>query len=253
MADGDQDPDDELDLDVDPPAEADLEDVGLDSDEQDETPEDPPDETPAAAQPKDQPAQDEPRQPSRRDRRIATLTREVQERDRRLAETNRRIDDLIARQAQPQHQGETPEQRAQRFAIMTPDERIAETLRESEQRHNATLSQMQMQMLDTADRTSFQTKAAVDPLYAKWGPKVEGKLAELRAKGNNVEREVLLKFLIGEAALERRGSKEGRQEVRQAARRVQSQRTRPGNSGGDTQAQRRQTTSLERRLENEAI
>lgn len=251
MADGDQDPDDELDLEIDPPAEADLEDEPGDPVDEPEPSEVEPEDQPVAAR-QDQPAQ-EPRQPSRREARIQTLTRELRDRDTRLAETNRRIDELISRQAQPQHQGETPDQRAQRFALMTPQEQIAETLRESEQRHSVQLQNVQMQMLDTADRTSFQTKAAVDPLYAKWGPKVEGKLAELRARGNNVEREVLLKFMIGEAALERRGSKEGKAEVRQAQRRVQNQRTRPGNSGGDTQAQRRQTTSLERRLENESI
>ena len=246
MADGDQDPDDELDLEIDA-TEPDLEDEP--GDPVDEPEQDEPEDQPVAAQ--DQPAR-EPDRPSRRENRIQTLRNELRERDQRLADTNRRIDELLQRQ-QPQHQGESPEQRAQRFSLMTPQEQIAETLRESEQRHNATLSQMQTQMLDTADRTSFQTKAAVDPLYAKWGPKVEGKLAELRANGNNVEREVLLKFMIGEAALERRGSKEGRQETRQAARRVQGQRVRPTNSGSDTQTQRRQQTSLERRLENESI
>jgi hypothetical protein len=250
MADGDQDPDDELDLEIDP-TEPDLEDEPGDPVDEPEPTGDEPEDQPAVAQ--DQQAQEPPRPPSRREARIRTLTEENRRKDQDLAETRRRLDELTARVIQPQQQGETPEQRAQRFALMTPQEQIAETLRESENRHAAQLHNVQQQMLDTADRTSFQTKAAVDPLYAKWGPKVEGKLAELRAKGNNVEREVLLKFLIGEAALERRGSKEGRQEVRQAARRVQSQRTRPGNSGGDTQAQRRQTVSLERRLENEAI
>lgn len=250
MADGDQDPDDELDLEIDPPAEPDLEDEPGDPVDEPEPSEVEPEDQPVAAT-RDQPAR-EPDRPSRRENRIQNLRNELRERDQRLADTNRRIDELLARQ-QPQHTGESQEQRAQRFALMTPQEQIAETLRESEQRHSVQLQNVQQQMLDTADRTSFQTKAAVDPLYAKWGPKVEGKLAELRAKGNNVEREVLLKYLIGEAALERRGSKEGKAEVRQAQRRVQNQRTRPGNSGGDTQAVRRQQTSLERRLENESI
>ncbi len=250
MADGDQDPDDELDLEIDAPAEPDLEDEPGDPANEPEPEGDEPEDQPVAAK-QDQPAQ-EPERPSRRENRIQSLRNELRERDQRLADTNRRIDELLARQ-QPQHTGESPEQRAQRFSLMTPLEQIAETLRESEARHAQQLQGVQMQMLDTSDRTSFQTKAAVDPLYAKWGPKVEGKRAELAAKGQYVEREVLLKFLIGEAALERRGSKEGKAEVRQAQRRVQSQRTRPGNSGGDTQPVRRQQTSLERRLENEQL
>jgi hypothetical protein len=241
--------DEELDLE---PAADDAEDQ---VDAQETTPEDDPepvvDATPANDQ-SETPAPQE-RQPSRRDNRIQALRNEVRERDARLAETNRRIDELIARQAQPATQRETAEQRAARFAIMTPQEQIAETLRESEARFEQRMQGFQVQTAETADRTAFQAKAAVDPLYAKWAPKVEGKLAELRTKGTNVEREVLLKFMIGEAALERRSSKEGKLETAGAQRRVASQRARPTNSGSDTQAVRRQTTSLERRLENTPI
>jgi hypothetical protein len=190
------------------------------------------------------------RQPSRGEQRIRALSEQLKERDLRLAETNRRLDELIRAQGPARPQGESPEQRAARFAVMTPQEQIAETLRESEARHAQQMTALQMQMLDAADRTTFQAKAASDPLYAKWAPRVEGKLAELRAKGNNVERDILLKFMIGEAALERRASKEGKQETRQAQRRVASQRARPVNSGSDQQAQRRQVDNLERRLEN---
>jgi hypothetical protein len=193
------------------------------------------------------------RQPSRRDTRIQTLTDEAKQAKAELAETRRRLDDLSRQMTQPRSQGESPEQRAARFAMMSPQEQITETLRESEQRTAQLISTMQVQTADAADRAAFQSRAAVDALYSKWGPKVEGKLAELRAKGNNVEREVLLKFMIGEAALERRGSKEGKQEVRQAQKRVANQRTRPANSGSDTAPQRRQQSTLERRLENVQI
>lgn len=193
------------------------------------------------------------RQPSRRDTRIQTLAEEARQAKSELAETRRRLDELSRQMTQPRVQQESAEQRAARFALMTPQEQMAETLRESEQRTAALVQQVQMQSSDAADRAAFQSRAAVDPLYAKWGPKVEGKLAELRARGSNVEREVLLKFMIGEAALERRTSKEGKAEVRQAQRRVQSQRTRPANSGSDTASQRRQQTSLERRLEDVQI
>lgn len=210
----------------------------------------PSDETPGVSAESGQRAP-EPRQPSRAETRIRSLTEQIRERDARLAETNRRIDELIARQSQPQPTPrESTEQRAARFALMTPQEQIAETLRESEARWEQRMQGFAMQSAETADRTAFQAKCSVDPLYAKWAPKVEGKLAELRTKGTNLEREVLLKYLIGEAALERRSSKEGKREVRQAATRVAAARTRPANSGSDAQAQRRQQTSLERRLEN---
>lgn len=253
MADGDPE-DDELELDPPEPQESDQEDEGTETDEQDSSREDQTDDrtdVAARAQEPEQTRSD--RQPSRSESRIRTLIEEARQAKQAAADAMRRLDELQRRVEQPRTQAETPEQRAARFAMMTPQEQIAETLRESEARHTASMNAMQMQMLDTADRTAFQAKSAVDPLYAKWGPKVEGKLAELRAKGQNVERVVLLKFMIGDAALERRGSKEARTEVRAAQRRVNAQRTRPTNAGSDTQAQRRPGASLERRLENVQI
>jgi len=249
------DPDDELDLEVDAPAEPDLEDEGLDTNEQGEESQDQSQEQ--EAQPERQPGQErEPEPPARAaptrgENRFQTLRNENQRQAQELAETRRRLDEITARLSRPQ--GESPEQRAARHAMMTPLEVMQETARESEGRMAQQIQMLQLQNLETADRTAFQAKAAVDPLYAKWGPKVEGKLAELRSRGQNVEREVVLKFLIGEAALERRGTKEGRREVRQAAERVRGQRVRPSNSGSDTAADRRQQGSLERRLENVQI
>lgn len=248
MADGDPE-DDDLELEVEPENPDDFEEEAEETVDT-ENPDNP--EVPEAEAKPEVPEQRPERQPSRSESRIRALTQELRDRDQRIAETNRRIDALLSQQAKPQ--GETPEQRAQRFALLTPQEQIAETLRESEQRHAAQMTQVQHQMLDTADRTAFHTKASVDPLYAKWAPKVEGEIARLRTEGKGVpEREVLMAYLIGKTALERRGSKEGKMEVRQAQRRVNAQRTRPANSGSDTQAQRRQTGSLERRLENMQI
>lgn len=247
MADGD--PEDELEIDDEPEA---VEPEELDEPEEPAEPEEglrePGEPAPIVREP---PPSD--RQPSRRDNRIHALTEQIRERDARLAETNRRIDELSRQMTQPRVQQETAEQRAARFALMQPHEIMQETLRESEQRTAAMVQQVQQQSQDAVDRAAFQAKAAVKPLYAKYAPKVEGKLAELRARGNNVEREVLLKFMIGEAALERMDSKEGKAEVKQAQKRVASQKTRPANSGSDTAPQRRQQTSLERRLENQQI
>ena len=223
-----------------------------------DVPEDDQDEAEVDAKPDDKAevAEGEPepvRQPTRGETRIQSLRNELRDRDTRLAETNRRIDELLARQ-QPVAPRETPEQRAARFAIMTPQEQIAETLRESEQRFSAQMNQMAVNQADLADRTAFQAKCAVDPLYAKWAPKVEGQLAELRTKGNNVEREVLMDYLMGKAMRMGRDSKQSKLQTKQAAQRVNSQRTRPANSGSDTQAQRRQQgNSAERRLENVQI
>ena len=247
MADGDLDVEDDPELQLEPDQpETDSTEPAPEPEPQPE-PEGEPE--PLAATEQAEPQQ-QPRQPSRAETRIRTLTEQIRERDARLAETNRRIDDLIARQQQPQPQRETAEQRAARFAIMTPQEQIAESLRESEARWEQRMQGFQLQTVETQDRTAFQAKAAVNPVYAKWAPKVEGKKAELAAKGQMVDRETILKYLIGEAALDRLNSKEGKREVQQAQTRVANARVKPTNSASDTQATRRQQVSLERRLEN---
>jgi len=255
MAKDDPNPDEELDLDVDPPEdeEAALEDESTDAGEQD-PPSDDPIDAPLAAK-DDEPAPVAERQPSRSESRIRTLTEQIRDRDVRLAEANRRIDDLLARQARPIQAVETPEQRQARFSLMTPQEQIAETLRESEQRTNARLQQMQMQTLEATDKASFQAKYSSRPEFlAKWGPKVEGLVAEQVAKtGMPIEREIALKHLVGGAYLDKLLSKEAKMEVQQAKRRVQAQRTRPNNTSSDTQAQRRSGSTAERRLENVQI
>lgn len=248
--------DDELDLDLDQQADDQPTDQQVQDADDDAADDDQPTDQPVdqqAAQVQDQQVVEQVRQPSRRDQRIQTLLDENRRKDQDLADVRRRLDDLTSRVTQPAQRQETPQERAARFALMTPQEQMQETLREAQQSFQSQMQTMQMQGAENADRTAFHAKCAVDPLYAKWAPKVEGKLAELRTKGENVNREVLLKFLIGEAALERRASPDGKKEVRQAQRRVQASRVRPTNSGSDTQAQRRQNSSVERRLENVQI
>jgi len=246
--------------DGDPEVEADPE-LELESDqpetEAETAPEPEPQDEPEQAEPLPLAATEQPEpqpQPSRQvprsESRIRSLIEENRRKDTELADFRRRLDELTQRVQQPAPQRETAEQRAARFAVMTPQEQINETLRESEARWEQRMQGFQLQTVEQSDRTAFQAKAAVNPVYAKWAPKVEGKKAELAAKGQMVDRETILKYLIGEAALDRLGSKEGKREVQQAQTRVANARVKPTNSASDTQATRRQQTSLERRLEN---
>ena len=233
--------------------------LDLEAEQPSDQPEDPeasepeseqPEETAEASPPVEaQEPVEEPQRPSRRDTRIASLTDRLKEADAERETFRRRLAEVEQRYQQPKAQ-ESPEQRAQRRALMTPQEVMTEELNEAKNSFTQQLQQVQWQNAETADRTTFQAKCASNPLYAKYAPKVEGKLAELRTRGINSEREVLLKYLIGEAALERMSSKEGKQEVRQAQQRVKRATVRPSNSGSDEAATRRREESLERRLEN---
>lgn len=250
MADEEPETELELDLDAEQPVDQPEEPEGEESEDQPEQPEEPStDQQPVAAQ--EQVA--EPQRPSRRETRIQSLVESNRQKDTELADVRRRLDELTRTVQQPKPAVESPEVRAQRRALMTPQEVMQEELQEAKASFTQQLNQVQWQNAETADRTAFQAKCATNPLYARYAPKVEGKLAELRTKGTNAEREVLLKYLIGEAALERYSSKEGKQEVAQAQQRVRRQTVKPPSSGSDTAATRRREESLERRLENQNI
>lgn len=248
---GEGGPEDDLELDPPLPDEnepEDLQDQALVEDEADE--ESDKDEIDASDQQQgDRQQPDQQRQPSRRDRRIEALTTSLAEERRQREELNRRLDAVLTGQQPRQPQGETPEQRAQRLALLTPEERIREELNEAKHGFAVQMQRMQFTSQDGADRAAFQAKATVDPLYKKWSDKVEAELTTLRNQGMNTDREKLMYYLIGKAAVEGRQANGARERV-QAQRRVQQQRTRPANSGSDVAPRRDRGSSLERRLEN---
>lgn len=226
----------------------DLQDEALVEDEADEQSE--PDEIDASQQQPEQRQPDQDRQPSRRDRRIEALTTSLAEERRQREELNRRLDAVLTGQSR-QPAGETQEQRAQRLALLTPEERIREELNEAKTGFAQQLQRMEISSRDGADRAAFQAKATVDPYYKGWEPKVEAKLQELRSQGMNAPREEVLKWLLGDAVLAKRGGPTAKRDRQQAQRRVTAQRTRPANSGSDVASSRRDRgASLERRLDN---
>jgi hypothetical protein len=246
------DPDDDLELDPPLPNEdepEDLQDQELVEDEADEQSE--PDQ-PDASQQQQEPERQAREQPSRGDRRFQTMANELQEQRRRNDDLNRRLDALLAGQAQPRPQGETPEARAQRQSLMTPEERIREDMNLDRQNFANEIQQMRFATLDGNDRAAYQAKATVDPLYKKWETKVEAELATLRNQGMNADREKIMFYLIGKAGVEGRQANGPRQRA-EAQQRVRRAQTRPTNSGSDIAPRRSRGDSLERRLENQEL
>ena len=195
--------------------------------------------------------QQERRPPSRGERRFAALTEQVRQRDRELAELRGRVEAFLQERSQPR--GESPEQRAQRLSLLTPEERITETLREDRAAFQQQMGFMQFQMADQTDKASFEAKCAVDKVRAKYRDAVEDELAKARREGKSAPRDVVYYYLLGKAVDERRNGPENRRQRREAERRVRRQEVTPRSARGDTPAERRQSTSLERRLENVQI
>ena len=241
------------DLEIEPAEEADVEQQDLEVEKQETEPEQ--DEVDAAAadtQDRQQPG--EQRQPSRGEQRHQRIANELREARQREVDLNRRLDLALAARQQPTQQGESPEARANRLALLTPEERLREELQETKREIAVEMQRTRFSTQDGTDRAAFQAKATVDPLYQKWEAKVEAELTKLRSQGQTIEREKLMYYMIGKAAVEGRGATKGTQRA-QGAQRVRQQTTRPGNSGSDVQANRRpdRGNSLERRLENQSL
>jgi hypothetical protein len=203
-------------------------------------------------QQQEDPNEQQRRQPSRGERRFSALTEQIRQRDRELAELRGRMDAFLSERQQQQTR-ESPEQRAQRLALLTPEDRIAETLREDRAAFQHQMGHMQLQMADQTDKASFEAKCAVDKVRAKYRDAVEEELTKARREGKSAPRDVVYYYLLGKAVDERRSGPESRQQRRAAARRVAREEVRPRGSRGDVPAERRQTQNLERRLENMSI
>lgn len=186
------------------------------------------------------------RQPGRAQRKIAALEQELR--------------DLRTRPAPaaelPRQQEETAQQFEARISMLPPDERMEQRMLRSENQNNQRLQIMQIQMADQTDRAAYQAKATSDKRFARYEQEVEQRLADLRRQGQNVSREALLKFIIGEKVLGNPAERV-RQRRTEAQRRVDGQRTRPQNTRGDQEGanQRRSGGDSERearrkRLEN---
>ncbi|HEX8838212.1 MAG TPA: hypothetical protein VF748_14820 [Candidatus Acidoferrum sp.] len=202
-------------------------------------------------------AQPQQRQVPRSENRIRTLVEESRRKDQELAEVRNRLDVLAAQLSGGGNQRETPEQRATRLALLSPEDRIREEFREAQTENTRNMQLMQFQLMDSSDRASFEAKATVDPLYKKWQSEVERELSAMRRKNQNVPREDLMYYLVGKAAMQARGGKEVAKQRSAAESRVRRATTRAPNSrsdvGSPAQSRTRQQQSLEKRLENVAI
>jgi len=196
-------------------------------------------------------SQQDQRQPSRRDRRIDTLIESGRQKDQQLAQLTQRLDALLQTRSQPQ--GETREQRNARRATMTPEDRMYDVLAEHTEAWGRERTTLQMGMADQLDKASFDAKAANDKDYARLASAVEAKLEELRKVGQSAPREAVLRWVIGDRMLSKRGSKELRTQRDDAQKRVRKQQTRPAPNGSDVRADRGRQQTRERRLENVQI
>lgn len=214
------------------------------------------DEAEAGQEPEDAEGQeglDEPRV-GRRERRVQALRREAQEANERAAKFERELNEERQRARQPQQpQTETPEQEANRLALMTVDERVEYRLAKAQRQNELQMNLLRFQHADATDKAAYEAKSAYDPRYKKYQPEVERLLAEERGRGNyGLPRETILFYVLGKKVAENRTREKQRERGRENIRRQQA---RADSGRGDIPATRQRQGSgntladLERRLD----
>lgn len=189
---------------------------------------------------------------------VRALRRRAQEaeaaRDRERQEFDRRFRELEQRVSRPDPQAvqREAEARAVRRSMMSPEEVAQDIVAEHRQETNQRFVQLQLQTLDQADRSGYQTLKASDPNARRHEAEVERLLKLNRDAGNwRYTREDMLNYVVGKEIRERAVRARPGQ-VAEGARRLAGQRTRGGGGGGDAVRTRQgnEAEARQRRLES---
>jgi hypothetical protein len=186
---------------------------------------------------------EQPARPSRREATVlrakeqARTEREAREKsDREVAELKVRLEQL-----QRSQQGkEDPEEEERKMALMTPRELVDYKLNKALGGFTQQMAMSQFQTADVADKTAFQTLCASDPRARRFAGKVEQILAEHRQRGQNVKREDLLKYVVGEEVFKKPAKTPDKQR-QDGQRNIQRHTTKPVNARGDVATNRGKT------------
>lgn len=244
------------DVNGDQPGDEDPEEIEVEFEDELEDEEPSSEETLAARQPQRNGQQ--PPATTRGARRAQTLANENRALRDQLAELKGRFDQFAensTRAATPAAPRETPEQLAQRRALMTDREILEEELRNFRGEVTGALNTTRGQLADQADRSAFDQKLARHPKLKRFLPDIERMQAELRRNNQAAPREMLLKIAMGEHDLQMLESPEYARKVAAARDRVRRATTRPGNNSSDAGGggRRRGGASLEDRLADQPL
>ena len=178
-----------------------------------------------------------PREPTRYERRMQSLA----ERTAR-AEAEARLASETAERYRREAEAASALQRQREDELLDPSER---RMRELERMtHNA-----HMASIDAADRSTFLSKASVDPNRGRYSDRVEAELQKARAAGQNASREGIYVYLRGQDAIAAESKNSAARQ--KSVDKVKSERGKPGTPKSDAQPSR--VRSLEDRLKDVAI
>lgn len=201
--------------------------------------------------------------PTRKESAYARLRRERREERTRADNLQRQLDERAAAprtdSAEQQRQRKLEREAALETARLSGPEAVAEFLqRETIQMVDQRLNQATFHTQDLADQRAFDRICARNPAIDRIADDVDAKLADMRKQGQNVSREALAYFLIGQRAVKRGGSAAETQRQAAAGRKArQTVRKTAGGRSDVGRPERRErgdsVDALEKRLGKQSI
>lgn len=182
----------------------------------------------------------------RAERAILSAKEEARAAREDAAKVRRELEEFRAVQQQQQRQVD-PEMERQRLALMDPEQRMEYTLAKAQDENRRQIQRLEFNAWDSNDKANFRVLAATNQTAQRLSDKVEAELTNLRARGQNVEREILFKYMLGDEIFSK--SKSAGQTQRKAgAENIRRQVVRPAGASSSETSDRRGGKSLEDRL-----
>lgn len=191
------------------------------------------------------------REDSRSDSRSSSRGRDdagVSELERRAIAAEERARVLEEMQQRQQQRGRSPEEEEERRRLMTPEERMNETLQQGLNSIRQESAKAEFLNRDAADRRAFMDGMSKNPLYKKYEKEVEDRLLAMRKKGQNVDRESLLYYVVGSHTMKSVAKGGGTQQKKRAEANVRNARTNSTNARSDVNSTRRTGSTAKERL-----
>ena len=189
---------------------------------------------------------------SRGERRFQKLANETREANTRAERLERELQEFRAERQRQSAQTQEREPSAEEMSLWSTDQIVQYRLDKATGKFNQTLQHMQFQNMESTDKSSFQSLCASDARAKKYADEVETRLLELRRQGQNAQREVILKYVLGEKLMQQ-APKAAAAQRKQGQQRIARQQGSSPAPRSDTRAARQAESEAEKRnkrLEN---
>src|SRR6267154_2094559 len=130
--------------------------------------------------------------------RFQKLANEAREAREHASRIEKELNEFKAEQARQRATVEKKEPTDDEMALWSTQQIIDYKLQKATSGFQQNLQQLQWNTQEANDKAAFERLQLSDPRAKKYAAEVETRLASIRKQGQNVDREALLKFVIGE-------------------------------------------------------